>query len=58
MIVVIIMLLQKPLDMTCSWSLHILGYEIVDQAGFAAANDKIKMKDNWYRAHTVLTGGR
>jgi len=52
------MLLQKPLDMTCSWSLHILGYEIVDQAGFAAANDKIKMKDNWYRAHTVLTGGR
>jgi hypothetical protein len=35
-----------------------LGYEIIDEAGFAAANDKIKIKGNWYRAHTVLTGIR
>ena len=38
--------------------MHILEYETVDQVDLAAANDKIKMKDNWYRAHTVLTGRR
>jgi hypothetical protein len=35
--------------------LHILLYQIIDQAVYAAV-DNIKIKDGWYRALTALTG--